>query len=122
MNNVIAAMEANAPSPDDVRSRSTWKFPAHRAPRGTSDRQRAGALKEQLEAVTGERISALEGIGEAVQPEREKDEKALPGVEPPGREAPVTALPEPNMEPVQEKAAEPESPTVEKPFEWELEL
>ncbi len=84
----------------------------------------AGALKEQLEAVTGERISALEGIGEAVKPEREKDEKALPGVEPPGHKATVPSLPEPDMEPVPapEKAPEPEPPTVEKSLEWDLEL
>ena len=120
VDNVIAAMEAKHPKLTTQKSFYVEISRArHRAELVTDD---AGALREQLEAVTGERISALEGIGEAVQPEREKDEKALPGVEPPGREAPVTALPEPNMEPVQEKAAEPESPTVEKPFEWELEL
>ena len=35
----------------------------------------AQALKERLEAVTGERISALEGIGEKVEHERERDGK-----------------------------------------------
>ncbi len=34
----------------------------------------AKALKEQLEAVTGERISALEGIGEAKRAGHEKQE------------------------------------------------
>lgn len=81
-------------------------------------------MKEQIEAVTGECISALEGIGEAVKPERDKDGKALPGVEPPGLEAPAAALPEPDMEPVPvpEKAPELQPPAPEKHIEMELEL
>ncbi len=58
------------------------------------------APKTQLEAVTGERVSALEGSGAAVKPERENDGKALAGVDVPGRETHVPALPEPDMEPV----------------------
>ncbi len=37
----------------------------------------AKALKERLEAATGERISALEGIGESVRPEKEADGKIV---------------------------------------------
>ena len=33
----------------------------------------AQALKERLEAVTGERLSALEGIGESVRAEHERE-------------------------------------------------
>ena len=60
----------------------------------------AAALREQLEAVTGERISALEGIGEAVQPEQKKDAKVPRRFESLGREVSVASLPEPDMEAV----------------------
>ena len=122
VDNVIAAMEATHPKLTTQKSFYVEISRArHRAELVTDD---AGALREQLEAVTGERISALEGIGEAVQPEREKDEKALPGVEPPGLEAPAVALPEPDLEPVPipEKAPEPEPHAPEKHIEMELEL
>ena len=84
----------------------------------------AAALREQLEVVTGERISALEGIGEAVQAQQEKEAKALPGLESRGRDAPVASLPEPDMEPVPipEKAPEPEPPAREAYLEMDLEL
>ena len=122
VDNVIAAMEANHPKLTTQKSFYVEISRARdRAELVTDD---ATALRKQLEAVTGERISALEGIGEAVQPEQEKEDKELPGVEPPGRESSVASLPEPDMEPVPvpEKAPEPEPPTVEKSFEWELEL
>ena len=47
------------------------------------------ALKKQLEAATGERISALEGIGEKPGPEAERD----------GRVPPRVAEQEPEAEP-----------------------
>ena len=122
VDNVIAAMEANHPKLTTQKSFYVEISRArYRAELVTDD---AGALKEQLEAVTGERISALEGIGEAVQPEREKDEKVLPGVEPPSRKAAVPSMPEPDMAPVPipKKAPAPEPPTVEKSLEWEMEL
>ena len=122
VNNVIAAMEATHPKLTTQKSFYVEISRArHRAELVTDD---AGALKEQLEAVTGERISALEGIGEAVQPGRKKDEKALPGVEPPGREAPAAVMPEPDMEPVPvpDKAPEPEPPAPQMHIEMELEL
>ena len=54
----------------------------------------AQALKERLEAVTGERIPALEGIGESVRAEherdREKDAKAPPDRE---RASPERSVP-----------------------------
>ena len=122
VDNVIAAMEANHPKLTTQKSFYVEISRArYRAELVTDD---AGALKEQLKAVTGERISALEGIGEADQPEREKDEKVLPGMEPPSRKAPVPAFPEPDMEPVPvpEKAPEPEPPGREKHIEMDFGL
>ena len=46
----------------------------------------AQALRIRLEAVTGERISALEEIGEAVRPERGREGKALAEKAEPQRE------------------------------------
>ena len=122
VDHVIAAMEATHPKLTTQKSFYVEISRArHRAELVTDD---AGALREQLEAVTGERISALEGIGEAVRPKRAKDGKALPGVEPPGWEAPAAALSEPDMEPVPvpEKAPAPEPPAPQMHIEMELEL
>ena len=122
VDNVIAAMEANHPKLTTQKSFYVEISRARdQAELITDD---AAALREQLEAVTGERISALEGIGEAVQAEQEKEAKALPGVEPPGREASELSLPEPDMEPVPvpEKAPEPEPPVPDKHIGMDLEL
>ena len=122
VDNVIAAMEANRPKLTTQKSFYVEISRARdKAELVTDD---AAALREQLESVTGERISALEGIGEAVQPEKEKDAKALHGVEPPGREASVPASPVPDMEPVPvpEKALEPEPPVPDRHIEMDLEL
>ncbi len=71
VDNVIAAMEANHPHLTTAKSFYVEISRARdRAELVTDDAQ---ALKERLEAVTGERISALEGIGETVKPEREPD-------------------------------------------------
>ncbi len=74
VDNVIAAMEANHPA------LTTQKYlyveisrARDRAELVTDD---AAALKERLEAVTGERISALEGIGEDVRTRREAGREA----------------------------------------------
>ncbi len=70
VDNVIAAMEANHPHLTTAKSFYVEISRARdRAELVTDD---ANALKERLEAVTGERISALEGIGETVQPHHEK--------------------------------------------------
>ena len=122
VDNVIAAMEANHPKLTTQKSFYVEISRArYRAELVTDD---AAALKKHLEVVTGERISALDGIGEAVQPEREKDGKALAGAEPPGRKSPMPALPEPDMEPVPvpEKVPEPEPPSREAYIEMDLEL
>ena len=122
VDNVIAAMEANHPKLTTQKSFYVEISRARdRAELVTDD---AAALREQLEAVTGERISALEGIGEAVQQEQKKDGKALPEVEPLGRTVPEISLSEPDMEPVPvpENPPEPDPPSVEKSFEWEHEL
>ena len=71
VDNVIAAMEANHPHLTTAKSFYVEISRARdRAELVTDDAQ---ALRERLEAVTGERISALEGIGEKVQAGRELD-------------------------------------------------
>ena len=88
----------------------------------------AQALKERLEAGTGERISALEGIGESVRAERErehgKDGKALPGVERPCPGAAAPPSPEREIEPSmsRRKAPEHEPPAGGKRVEMDLGL
>ncbi len=73
VDNVIAAMEANHPHLTTAKSFYVEISRARdRAELVTDD---ANALKERLEAVTGERISALEGIGETVNPERDPDKR-----------------------------------------------
>ena len=92
VDNVIAAMEANHPHLTTAKSFYVEISRARdRAELVTDD---AKVLKERLEVVTGERISALEGIGESVRPEKEaggkvvsdrrqmdRDRSALPFVE-----------------------------------------
>ena len=73
---VIAAMEANHPTLTTAKAFYVEISRARdKAELVTDD---ARALRERLEAVTGERISALEGIGEAVRPEREAGQEAAP--------------------------------------------
>ena len=75
VDNVIAAMEANHPHLTTAKSFYVEISRARdRAELVTDD---AGALRERLEAVTGERISALEGIGENVRPEKEAEGKVV---------------------------------------------
>ena len=74
VDNVIAAMEANHPNLTTAKAFYVEISRARdRADLVTDDAQ---ALKERLEAVTGERLSALEGIGESVRPEREAGREA----------------------------------------------
>ena len=76
VNAVIAAMEAIHPTLTTQKSLYVEISRARdRAELVTDD---ARALRERLEAVTGERISALEGIGEDVRPEREANREAAP--------------------------------------------
>ena len=75
VDNVIAAMEANHLHLTTAKSFYVEISRARdRAELVTDD---AKALKERLETVTGERISALEGIGENVRPEKELDGKTV---------------------------------------------
>ncbi len=75
VDNVIAAMEANHPTLTTAKAFYVEISRARdRAELVTDD---ARALKERLEAVTGERISALEGIGEDVRREREAGREAV---------------------------------------------
>ena len=108
VDNVIAAMEANHPHLTTAKAFYVEISRARdRAELVTDD---AKALKERLETVTGERISALEGIGESVRPEpgldgktpheRETTERELadsssPGMKT-GREMPRAKTPEPD--------------------------
>ena len=97
---VIAAMEANHPQLTTAKAFYVEISRARdRAELVTDDAQ---ALKERLEAVTGERLSALEGIGESVRPEREREHgrngKASPDRERSGPEATASAPSEKNIE------------------------
>ena len=91
VDNVIAAMEANHPHLTTAKAFYVEISRARdRAELVTDDAQ---ALKERLETVTGERISALEGIGESIRPEPGLDAKAplereIPEREPAGSFSP----------------------------------
>ncbi|MCY3671103.1 MAG: hypothetical protein OXH14_08480, partial [Alphaproteobacteria bacterium] len=122
VDNVIAAMEARHPNLTTQKSFYVEISRARdRAELVTDD---AAALKEQLEAVTGERISALEGIGEKPGLGSERDGKVSPGLAEPERESVVESSPVAEIEqkPVQEKAAEPEQPVHEMDYGMELEM
>ncbi len=74
VDNVIAAMEANHPHLTTQKSFYVEISRARdRAELVTDD---AARLREQLETATGERVSALEGIGEAARDERTKGMEA----------------------------------------------
>ena len=84
VDNVIAAMEANHPQ---LTTAKAFYVEISRArDRAELVTDNAKALKERLETVTGERISALEGIGESVRLESGLDEKAPLEREKPTRE------------------------------------
>ena len=108
--NVIAAMEARHPKLTTQKSFYVEISRARdRAVLVTND---AAALKEQLGAVTGERISTLEAIGGKPGQDAERDGKATPGIAEPEREAVVEPSPvaEIEQEPVRDKAMETEAP------------
>ncbi len=112
VDHVIAAMEANHPHLTTAKSFYVEISRARdRAELVTDD---ATALKERLEAVTGERISALEGIGEGVQAEPELDKMAFHGMQRADQES--TA---PSSSP---KEIEPEQPARGKGIEMDMGL
>ena len=119
---VIATMEANHPR---LTTAKAFYVEISRARDGaelvTDDAQ---ALKERLEAVTGERISALEGIGEAVGPEREPASKAPLDRERPDRDNAAPSSPDREIEPAvsRETAPEPEPPALDKAHDLDLGL
>ena len=79
VDNVIAAMEATHPHLTTQKSFYVEISRARdRAELVTDD---AKALREQLEAVTGERISALEGIGETMREAQEREREVALGGE-----------------------------------------
>ena len=126
VDNVIAAMEANHPQLTTAKAFYVEISRARdRAELVTDDAQ---ALKERLETVTGERISALEGIGERVQPEpergQERDGKASPDRERASPEASSPPPPAKEIEPSmsRNKAPEPEPPARSKRVEMDLGL
>lgn len=84
----------------------------------------AQAIRERLEAVTGERTSAFEGIGEAVQREHEKEGKSSLDRQRQSPEASTPPPPEREIEPAlsRQKAPEPEPPDRGKRVELELGL
>ena len=122
VDNVIAAMEANHPHLSSQKSFYVEISRARdRAELVTDDAQ---ALKERLEAVTGERISALEGIGETVRPERGREGKAPLEKQGPdrGKAAPASPDREVGREPSRHKAPEPEPPARAKRVEMDMGL
>ena len=125
VDNVIAAMEAKHPNLTTQKSFYVEISRArYRAELVTDD---AAALREQLEAVTGERISALEGIGEAARLEAERAEKARPATLERQHETAVElSEPSPGSAsspgPVHEKTPEPEPPVQEMEMDMGLEL
>ena len=130
VDNVIAAMEANHPTLTNAKAFYVEISRARdRAELVTDDAQ---ALKERLEAVTGERISALEGIGESVRPEREsqrerergKDGKAANERERqrPEASAPPSPEREIELEASRQKAPKPEPPAKSKSVEMDMGL
>ena len=126
VDHVIAAMQANHPQ---LTTAKTFYVEISRArDRAELVTDDAQALKERLEAVTGERISALEGIGESVRPERErgqeKDGKASLDRERASPEASSPLPPEREIEPAasKERVPEPEPPARDKRVEMDLGL
>ncbi|MDE0334330.1 MAG: AAA family ATPase, partial [Defluviicoccus sp.] len=120
VDNVIAAMEANHPNLTTAKAFYVEISRARdRAELVTDD---AAALKERLEAVTGERISALEGIGESVRREHGKD--AGKALDKEGSGARSTAPSSPDREIGREsperKAPEPEPPARGKRIEMDM--
>ncbi len=122
VDNVIAGMEANHPNLTTAKAFYVEISRARdRAELVTDD---AEALKERLEAVTGERISALEGIGEKVQREHGKDAGAAVDRDRPeaGPTAPSSPDREIGRESPERKAPEPEPPARGKGIELDMGL
>ena len=122
VDNVIAALQANHPTLTTAKAFYVEISRARdRAELVTDDAQ---ALMERLEAVTGERISALQGIGESVRPEREREEKAPPERERPDRERAASSSPDRGIgrEVRKQKAPEPEPAAMGKVREFDLGL
>ena len=122
VDNVIAAMEANHPNLTTAKAFYVEISRARdRAELVTDD---AAALKERLEAVTGERISALEGIGESVQREHGKEPNAALGKGRPeaGSTAPSSPDREMGRESPERRVPEPEPPARDKGIEMGMGL
>ena len=122
VDNVIAAMEANHPNLTTAKAFYVEISRARdRAELVTDD---AAALKERLEAVTGERISALEGIGESVRREHGKEPKAALDRErtEAGSTAPSSPDREIGRESPERKAPKPEPPVRDKGIEMGMGL
>ena len=122
VDNVIAAMEANHPNLTTAKAFYVEISRARdRAELVTDD---AAALKERLEAVTGERISALEGIGESVRREHGKDARAALDKDRPeaGSTSPSSPDREIGRESPERKGPEPEPPARGKGIEMDMGL
>ena len=110
VDNVIAVMEANHPH---LTTQKSFYVEISRARHGvelvTDD---AKALRETLEAATGERVSALEGIGAAVE-KPAADEKARGEKGREGSLEPAAQTPETGREGAPEMVPEPKTTSVE---------
>ena len=102
---VIAAMEANHPNLTNLKTFYVEISRAReRAELVTDDK---AALKEQLEAATGERIAALEAVGE----EKAKGREAAPET---GRDVDKSASLEGGSSPSQERDRTPERKSLDR--------
>ena len=102
VDNVIAVMEANHPKLSTQKSFYVEISRArHNAELVTDD---AKTLRETLEAATGERVAALEGVGAAVERARAEAKSAEPGraaeAEGPARSTGKSREDSPEMTPV----------------------
>ncbi len=122
VDNVIAAMEAN--HPHLTTAKSFYVEISRARDRAELVTDNAVALRERLEAVTGERISALEGIGESARPGRKFDREESLDRERPDRETNAPSSPDKGIEPGLPASipAEPEAPVREKRIEMDMEL
>ena len=122
VDNVIATMEANHPHLTTGKSFCVEISRARdRAELVTDD---AAALKERLEAVTGERTSAFEGIGESIRLEHGKDGKTSTDKDRTERETAAPSSPDKGImhEVSPGKAPGPEPPSRSKVVEMEMSL
>ena len=123
VDNVVAAMKVNHPY---LTTRKSFYVEISRArDRAELVTDDAGRLRDQLEVVTGERISALEGIGEAVggdAPARGAEATGTRAGRTPGREADASRDAGSEGSAEAGNKTEPAVPARERPVELDFDL